>query len=180
MFMYFYCLPLASTFVLFGLAVVGWLVFNSCICKKFATSITGRISIISGLLLWNSVILYITVFSRSVGIREAELLPFNQIITVLNGGNQELIRSAWMNVLLFVPLGVLYPEILPDTVGRWKKECLVVVIACGTSIGVELAQWIFALGLTEVDDVMFNVLGAVIGLVVYRLRYRLLRSGVTE
>lgn len=170
MFLYFYCLPMKTTFVLFFLAIGLWIVFNAFICKGLATSAIGRMSMIGGLVLWHIVILYITVFSRSVGIREAELLPFNQIITVLNGGNPEIIRSAWMNILLFVPLGVLYPEVLPEAVGRWKKSWLVVALACGLSIGIEVIQWTFALGLAEVDDVLCNVLGAVTGLMVYRLK----------
>ncbi|WP_068801445.1 VanZ family protein [Corynebacterium phoceense] len=37
------------------------------------------------------------------------------------------------------------------------------VIAAGLSVGIEVTQYIFALGYSDVDDVLFNTAGAAMG-----------------
>lgn len=167
MFTYFYCLPIQTTLILFILGIAWWVVFRVHICKQFLKSNKGRIAIIVSLILWHVVILYLTIFSRNIGSREANLLPFYQIITVMNGGNPEILRTAWMNILLFTPLGVLYAETLPNTVSGHKKEWIVIILATSLSMGIEIIQWTFALGFAEIDDVMCNVFGTIIGMTVY-------------
>jgi len=70
-----------------------------------------------------------------------------------------------MNVLLFVPLGLTMPFALPE---RWPCRALIsIVIATTLSIYVESAQFIFRLGRTEIDDVLMNTFGAVLGILAY-------------
>ena len=59
------------------------------------------------------------------------------------------------NVLMFVPVGVIAGRIW-----RWKG----LWVAAGLSIVIELLQLLTARGLCEFDDVLHNVLGAVIGI----------------
>ena len=70
-----------------------------------------------------------------------------------------------MNVLLFVPLGLTLPFTLPE---KWTCRALLsIVIAATLSIYVEAAQFIFRLGRAEIDDVLMNTLGAVLGILAY-------------
>ena len=62
------------------------------------------------------------------------------------------------NILFFIPYGLLFPW--KDS---WKR---VFVTALVLSIFIELSQFIFNLGWCEVDDVISNTLGAMIGYVV--------------
>lgn len=59
------------------------------------------------------------------------------------------------NILLFIPYGLLFPW-----KDNWKR---VLVTALVLSISIELSQFIFNLGWCEVDDVISNTLGAMIG-----------------
>lgn len=63
------------------------------------------------------------------------------------------------NVLLFIPFGIL----LPFTWARFRNGKQVVVGAFVVSIIIEAAQYVFRCGKTEVDDVILNCLGAMIG-----------------
>lgn len=60
-----------------------------------------------------------------------------------------------MNILFFIPYGLLFPWN-----DDWKR---VFVTALVLSVFIELSQFIFNLGWCEVDDVISNTLGAMIG-----------------
>lgn len=59
------------------------------------------------------------------------------------------------NVIMFVPIGVLAGLIL-----RWKG----LWVATGLSLGIEILQLVTSKGLCEFDDVIHNMIGAVIGI----------------
>ena len=60
-----------------------------------------------------------------------------------------------LNILFFIPYGLLFPW-----KDNWKR---VFVTALVLSVCIELSQFIFNLGWCEVDDVISNTLGAMIG-----------------
>ena len=60
-----------------------------------------------------------------------------------------------LNILFFIPYGLLFPWN-----DDWKR---VFVKALILSVSIELSQFIFNLGWCEVDDVISNTLGAMIG-----------------
>ncbi len=58
------------------------------------------------------------------------------------------------NILVFIPFGLFFP-------GKgWQWLLLTVVLF---SVGIEATQYVFNLGWCEIDDVICNALGAVIG-----------------
>ncbi len=74
------------------------------------------------------------------------------------------ITSSYLNVLLFIPLGALVPCL-------WSKyRSIMKVTALGfvTSLGIEVLQ-IFTLRATDVNDLITNVAGTVIGYLVSRV-----------
>ena len=83
------------------------------------------------------------------------------------------VSDAVMNVLVFVPLGVLVPLLL--TTSSWWR---VLAVAAGFSLLIEASQLVTAhlLGgghVADVNDLIFNVLGGVLGLGVLALVLRL-------
>lgn len=62
------------------------------------------------------------------------------------------------NIVWFVPLGLLWPQVWP----KWRFW-QVALLGCGLSIMIEGLQYLFYTGITDVDDVIFNTLGAAIG-----------------
>lgn len=90
---------------------------------------------------------------------ELSLIPF---ISFDNAKTQpELYRTMYMNVLLFMPLGLSLPFALS---GKIKHNVLIsILIGFLLSAVVETVQYLFHLGRCETDDVIMNTLGVIIG-----------------
>jgi glycopeptide antibiotics resistance protein len=69
------------------------------------------------------------------------------------------IRNIVGNILLFLPWGFLAPILFYKT-RRFKN---VVVSAVLISLFVETTQFIFVVGVADIDDVILNTLGAMVG-----------------
>lgn len=109
-----------------------------------------------------AVIAYTTLFRAKFG-RELILQPFYTVVSAQK--NREAYRAALMNVILFIPVGLTLPHVFPR---RWKmgaRVCLTVAFALLLSVALEAAQYLFYIGTTEIDDVICNTLGAMIGMV---------------
>ena len=109
------------------------------------------------------IILYATILNRTPGNYELILTPF----AALSAARQqpELYREMLMNVFLFFPLGLTLSNALPRKWHRWLRIILTTLVGCALSAGIEYAQYRYALGLAETDDVICNTLGAFLGAV---------------
>ena len=88
----------------------------------------------------------VTVLDRMPGPKMTyELIPF------WSYGVKSLRMEILLNVILFIPVGLLAP--------RWKT----VGLAAGYSLLIELAQLVSFRGLFEFDDVIHNALGTAVG-----------------
>lgn len=113
------------------------------------------------MLLMTAAILYATLFSRAEGGTGLILTPFAALTAARV--QPELYREMLMNVFLFFPLGLTLSNALPRKWHRWGKIALTTLIGCAFSAGIEYAQYRYALGLAETDDVICNTLGAFLG-----------------
>lgn len=73
------------------------------------------------------------------------------------------------NVAAFVPFGFLIPLLFPK-VARWGQ---VLRLFFGLLFIVEALQVAFKVGSFDVDDIILNVLGGLIGFAIYKARFRL-------
>ena len=106
-------------------------------------------------------ILYVTILTRAPGNYELILTPFATFAAARQ--QPELYREMLMNIFLFFPLGLTLSNALPQKWHSWLKIDLTALISCILSAGIEYAQYRYALGMAEVDDVICNTLGAFIG-----------------
>lgn len=117
-----------------------------------------------GVVLSVVLIVMLTIHGRKIGTKtDVSLIPF---ISFVNAKlTPEVYRSLFMNMLLFLPLGLSLPFALPDTV-RHK-----LLLTCGSgvvlSVTVEALQYLFSMGRCETDDVLMNTLGVVVGMSSY-------------
>lgn len=107
------------------------------------------------------IILYATILTRTPEIPEVILTPLATFIAARQ--QPELYREMLMNVFLFFPLGLTLSNALPRKWHRWGRIALTTLIGCAFSAGIEYAQYRYALGMAEVDDVICNTLGVFIG-----------------
>ena len=75
------------------------------------------------------------------------------------------------NVAMFVPLGVLLPWVFPWL--RRFSRCL--LVSLGLLVLVEVTQLFTLLGSGDVDDLILNLLGVLLGYALFRLAARLRR-----
>lgn len=158
---WFYGLKLLDAILLVAAVSLLFLLLNQRLGGRRA----WKVAVFCLLLAWLAVILWSTVWSRALGeeIRGAILTPFYSYYIVLTGGEAELLRSNFMNALLFYPAGLFTFVLLPR---RWSipKKLLCVAVLLGMlSAGIECIQHFCQIGQAETDDVIHNTLGALFG-----------------
>lgn len=115
-------------------------------------------------LLYAAFILLVTLFTREVGSGgKLAWTPLWSWREVLLHHNLQLLWQILLNLLLFVPLGVLLA-----LNRRWPTK-VILVTGFGLSLGIEVCQLVFRLGLFEWDDILHNGLGCTLGVGVVRL-----------
>lgn len=163
-YLWLYCLPICNVVILIFLASAAFFILKKIIGPK----LWWKPAVTVILFVWFSALIWITVISREASSEHSanSLIPFHSYYVVLTGGEKELLRSNFMNVVLFYPAGLLACELLPKSWSRAKRIILVAVLFALVSVGIEFCQYHFGLGQAEVDDVIHNTLGALIGALV--------------
>ena len=125
-----------------------------------------RIAAIVGAMLGLSAIILLTLLGRAdTGVRDLSLIPF---VTIFTGkAHPDYFRTLYMNMLLFMPLGLSLPFALHERIKRPVPFTL--ISGTALSVTVELIQLIFRVGKCETDDVIMNVLGIVLGATAFLL-----------
>lgn len=168
LFIWFYCLPIEGVLVLVLLASLVFFFLR----EKFNNTLYWKVGVLVLLVCWMAVILFATVGQRTKDVNSLEpvLQPFASYLAVLNGGTKEFLRANFMNITLFYPAGLLGCEALPKQWNKYWKLLLNIAIFLLLSIGIEHFQYRFGLGQAEIDDVIHNTLGVLIGGIVSRIR----------
>ena len=151
-----YALPLHMVIFLMLVLLIVWAMLSRHKNQKKRTIINAALCFIAAF-----IILYATILTRTPGNYELILTPF----AALSAARQqpELYREMLMNVFLFFPLGLTLSNALPRKWHRWLRIILTTLVGCALSAGIEYAQYRYALGLAETDDVICNTLGALLG-----------------
>ena len=116
--------------------------------------------LVSGLLLAEYVflLLYKTVLSRPSNVsRGHNFHPFWSY-SAFQEGSKHLLSDNIMNVVAFVPVGLLLGCAFRSM--TWWK---VLLIGGVVSVGIEAMQYFYKRGFAETDDVMHNVIGSLVG-----------------
>jgi glycopeptide antibiotics resistance protein len=113
------------------------------------------------------VVLNLTLFRVGVYYdkRQLNLSLFVDLIYIYKYvGKWQFIRLFLGNIGWFVPFGMLLPVLL-------KRGNAFKVVALGFlfSLSIEILQFIFRKGIAELDDLILNTLGAMIGYLLYKL-----------
>lgn len=87
-------------------------------------------------------------------------VPFKTILPYLLGHKGLIIAGVNLigNIALLVPIGFLVPFIYPNV--KWKNS-LFIAITAGFSI--EIMQVVLGVGIFDIDDILLNALGVMIG-----------------
>ena len=147
--------------LIFGIVVI--LFFGIALKQKCPEKQYKRYGIISSFL-YVVIVFYATILSRESN----KVFTHNHKIFwsyKLALKDTAYLSEIGLNILLFVPLGIFWASLLEK-----RKKCLyVVIIVVGGSISacIEILQYNLKCGFSEVDDVISNLLGIVIGIVMW-------------
>lgn len=157
---WFYCLDLGEA----ALVVLAGTATFCLIDRKLEHLRRWRCSVCGVLLVLLAAMLYATLGNRSGGEDIAHVFtPFQSYREAGITGNVEIYRSNFMNVVLFYPAGLLAASLLPRRWPGWCRCILVVLVLAAMSAGIEFLQYRFCLGRCEIDDLIHNTAGALLG-----------------
>ena len=129
--------------------------------SKAVQIITERKGWILGFGFYIALLIQMGVISRTPGsVSEVVWVPFQT-----SGGSNLIVLYSLANLVIFIPFGILVPKVfrIVDTV--W----LMALITFVTSVCIELVQFMLKCGYSEVEDVIMNVAGGVVGYLIIKL-----------
>jgi glycopeptide antibiotics resistance protein len=100
------------------------------------------------------------------GNRQANFLPFKTILFYLQGNPTWLIATINLvgNIALFIPIGFLASIVYPKM--TWQKF---LVLGITFSLVIELMEVVLRVGIFDIDDIILNALGIMIGFWIFAL-----------
>ena len=104
---------------------------------------------------------------RIPSMRAINLIPFHydQI-----SGSMFHIEEVLYNVLVFIPAGFYFAAF------NKKKAVWGIVLCALLSLGFEVTQWIFALGASDITDLITNTVGGALGTLLYIILGKVLKG----
>lgn len=88
-----------------------------------------------------------------------QLIPLRTTLGELQNGLWPFCFHVIGNMIWFFPLGILGPLLFP----RLRKCGRLLLLALLLSGAIELGQWCFSTGVSDVDDIILNTAGAALG-----------------
>lgn len=130
-----------------------------------------------------SLLLYLLIFQRNnfggeqyvIIMRSVNLIPFRTIRIFLSGGIGTFDSFSWINILgniiMFAPLG-LYLPVMASGKKFLTYTCWILLF----SLSAEILQWILGVGVSDIDDLILNGLGGILGLLAFIILLSLFKN----
>lgn len=100
---------------------------------------------------------------------EANFVPFKTIASYVLGHEGFLIGSLNIvgNIVLLIPIGFIAPFVYQKM--TWRTS---LVLAVASGLAIELLQVVLHVGIFDIDDVLLNALGVILGYGVFKVFVR--------
>lgn len=154
-------ISIAITFILW---IVIKIIEKKCqLESKIRQVIIQRKRWILAFVFYISLLVQMGILSREIGsTREIVLIPFKT-----PGGSNLIFLYSLANLVIFIPFGIIVPKVFHSINKVWKM----LLVTLATSIAIEAIQYILACGTSEVEDVIMNVAGGIVGYLIIRVIY---------
>ena len=131
-----------------------------------------------GILFFYLFLLMDTVFLGRDSFRSVNFIPFHSIknyIMVDNGigGTRMVDMNIWGNILMFIPLGI-YLGLHSTNKSIVKLLSSIFLL----SLLIEVIQYVFSLGATDIDDIILNLIGGFVGIVIYKVAEKYFKDDI--
>lgn len=150
-----------------------WIGYRVIVRKKYKMSVMREIAV-NIFFIYFLGVLYFTVFKQgmiSISFDKysyINLVPLKETMKMFAEnfmGVGNAIYNVVGNILLFVPLGFFIPVLFKQA-DNLKK---VLLYGFASSVSIEAIQYFTAINITDIDDVIFNTMGAGLGFICYRI-----------
>ncbi len=103
--------------------------------------------------------------AKEAGERNLNLKPFTTIQPYLKHFDKSYASTNILaNILLFVPVGFLIPIAYPER----KRFIKTISVCLVITVFIEIFQYVTCLGFCDIDDIILNMAGSIIGFIVYK------------
>ena len=138
---------------------ISWLILSKL--EKKNEVIRERKWAAVGLITYFMILIQMGLLSRPFGsTREIKWIPFNT-----PGGDYLIVLYSLANLVYFIPLGLLLASVFKKTINNVFKAGLAALIV---SLFIEIMQFLLACGTSEVEDLIMNVAGGIVGYLIYK------------
>lgn len=168
-----------SNLVVFLILIVIWVIYRIVVVKRKKLNLKREIAL-NVFWVYFLAVVYFT-FLRGGGLfvslnnsRYMNLIPLKEtaIMFKQNVGIKIPLYNVIGNILLFVPLGFFIPMLFKKC-NNVKK---VLLYGFTASLSIEVLQYFTAMTFSDIDDVIFNTLGTLLGLMCYRIFVSIIRK----
>lgn len=113
------------------------------------------------------------IYGRAYSHRCINIIPFRTISQFMSARYNRSIKiiNVLGNIVVFMPLGIMLPLLSKRLAGVAKG----VLFSAGLSAVIEIMQFIFAVGVTDIDDLILNILGGFLGSVLCTYIYNAIK-----
>ena len=91
----------------------------------------------------------------------------------LDGFSLRLFGNLVGNIILFIPLGIMLPAVKDG----FQKFYICIPVICVFSLFVEMIQYLTRSGSADIDDMILNTVGGLIGFTLYKIVSQMIRTG---
>ncbi len=104
--------------------------------------------------------------------RTLAIIPFQSIMKYYNSGVLwASVLNVIGNIVIFIPFGIYLTLYTKNK--TLKKATFITLV---TSLSVEVVQYVLDIGIADIDDIILNVIGGVVGVLVYKILRLILKQ----
>lgn len=108
-------------------------------------------------------------FNLEVLRQNSNIIPFKNTIEYITGSDRFnmdiIINNTLGNILIFLPLGIFLPLLFK----RYSRFSKVIVASIVISFSIETLQLVLKIGQFDIDDVILNTLGSILGFLLFKI-----------
>lgn len=111
---------------------------------------------------------FINLANNSYSVSTIQLIPLKTTLGSLNFGLDDFIYNLVGNMIWFFPFGILFPLLHK----KFNSYLSLTLASFLCSFSIEVLQFAFSTGVSDIDDIILNVLGSVLIYSIYRLFHK--------
>ena len=118
------------------------------------------------------------IIAKGLTNKSINIVPFRTILGYLSGqeGFEISATNILGNICAFSPLGFFIPLLFDEHKGLVKTLAISLII----SASFEFIQYQFNLGSCDIDDIILNIFGTIIGFIVYKVIKNLIKNSFND